>query len=133
MKWLICSLLITSAYGQEIKDPWVKAIPPNMKMSAAYMTIVNNTDKKIELTSARSKVSEYVEIHTHKNVDGVMKMRQIKSIIVKAKGKHILKPKADHLMLIQLKKPIKEGDVVDLELTFSNGKVISLKASVRKM
>ena len=128
-------LFFTTLQAQTIKieKAWVKAVPPMLKMSAAYMTIKNTGPKSIKLLSGKSSVADYVEIHTHRKVKGVMKMRQIDHVVIDAGKSAILKPKSDHLMLIQLQRQLKVGDIVDMSLKFSSGEVISLKIPVRKL
>lgn len=131
--FLLFLLSLVHLQAQVVNDAWVKAVPPTLKMSASYMNITNDTKKTIKLVGAKSTLSEYVEIHTHKHENGVMKMRQIKEIAIKPGATHVLKPKSDHLMFIQLLKPLKVGSNVDIELMFSNGKKLNIKAPVKKL
>jgi copper(I)-binding protein len=61
---------------------------------------------------------------------GVMKMRHLKEIDVKPGETHVLKPMGEHIMLFNLKHPLKEGDVVDLTLNFEKAGPIAVKAPV---
>ncbi len=112
----------------EVKDAWVREVPPTSKMSAAYMVIENKGDEADRLVDASNNASKITEIH--ETVEG--KMRRVKAIEVPA-GKSVeLKPGGYHIMLINLEKPLKEGDKVDITLKFEKSGEIKLSAPVKK-
>jgi copper(I)-binding protein len=59
-----------------------------------------------------------------------MKMRQVPGIDIKAKGEAVLKPGGLHIMMIDLKAAMKEGDVVPMTLTFDDGSIKQVDAKV---
>jgi len=79
---------------------------------------------------ADNPVSRVTELHTHLNEGGVMKMRPVPAIEVKAKGEAVLQPGGMHVMMIDLKAPMKEGDVVPITLTFDDGSSKQIEAKV---
>jgi len=117
----------------KVENAFVKEIAPNMKNSAAFMSIKNNGDKKVSLVSAKSDISAITELHTHGKKDGMMVMYKVVNIEIPAKGEALLKPMGLHVMLIGLNKQIKEGDTVNLELTFDNGENVKVAAPVKKL
>jgi copper(I)-binding protein len=133
-KFLLLALLCAStlfASEIEVKDAYVRATPPGLPNSAAFMSVENNTDKDISIIKATSEVSKVVELHTHSMKDGVMKMYQVPKIDVPAKGVTTLKPGGFHVMLIGLHKPLKVGEEVTLTLEFSNGESKTITAPVK--
>ena len=94
------------------------------------MVIKNADDKDHKVVKAGSPAAKAVELHTHVNEGGVMKMRPVKDIDVKAKGEAVLKPGSLHVMLIDLKGPMKEGDSVPITLTFDDGSSKQVEAKV---
>jgi copper(I)-binding protein len=116
-----------------VYDEYVREVPPNMPNSAAFMTIMNSSDKAVDLIAAKSGVSKVVELHEHANVDGMMQMRQIPKITIPANGSTELQPGGLHVMLIGLKKKLKAGELVQLTLSFSNGETTILNAPVKKV
>jgi len=106
----------------EILDPWIRAVPPSSKATAAFMIIVNKGDKPVTLVSATSPISPDVRpmITTTSIVDGkeVSGMEFVKSFPIPAHDRRVLKPGADHIMIMQLASPPKAGDSVPMELTF---------------
>lgn len=126
MKKTVYSLLLATASlfasGIEIDDAYVRATPPNLPNSAAFMKIENDSKQDVALLWAKSDAANVVELHTHDMKDGVMKMYQVPQIDIKADSETILQPGGYHIMLIGLKqKPLKEGEKVTLTLGFSNG------------
>jgi len=111
---------------------WARASTPNAKNGAAYVTIMNHGMKADRLVGASSGVAAKVELHTHKNDAGVMRMRRISSVEVPAHGTAHLKPGGDHIMLMGLKTPLKAGERIALTLILESGQEIQLEAMVMK-
>jgi copper(I)-binding protein len=61
-----------------------------------------------------------------------MQMRKVEAIDIKAKGEAVLKPGGLHVMLIDLKAPMKEGETVPITLTFDDGSSKKVDAKVVK-
>ena len=115
-----------------VQDPYVRLAPPNAPATGAFMVIKNNGDKDVKVLKADNPASKVTELHTHINDGGVMKMRPVPAIDVKARGEAVLKPGGLHVMLIDLKAPMKEGDTVPLTLTFDDGSTKKVDAKVVK-
>jgi len=130
---LALTLFSTSSYAASVKvmEPYARAVPPGQPNSAAFMVLINDSDKDRALVDARSNISKTVELHTHKKEDGMMRMRRIDRISVKAGSQTILKPGGLHVMFIGLKQQLKEGDTVDLELIFDDGSTVKLMIPVK--
>ena len=98
-------VLAGAADNVSVQDPYVRLAPPNAPATGAFMVIKNNGDKDVKVLKADNPVSKVTELHTHLNEGGVMKMRPVPSIDIKAKGEAVLKPGSLHVMLIDLKTP----------------------------
>ena len=123
-------VLAGAADNVSVQDPYVRLAPPNAPATGAFMVIKNNGDKDVKVLKADNPVSKVTELHTHLNEGGVMKMRPVPAIDVKAKSEAVLKPGSLHVMLIDLKAPMKEGDVVPMTLTFDDGSTKQIEAKV---
>jgi len=123
-------VLAAAADNVSVQDPYVRLAPPNAPATGAFMVIKNNGDKDVKVVKADNPVSKVTELHTHINEGGVMKMRPVPSIEVKAKGEAVLKPGGLHVMMIDLKAPMKEGDVVPITLSFDDGSTKQVDAKV---
>ena len=124
------SLFAASADQITVQEPYVRLAPPNAPATGAFMVIKNNGDKDVKVLKADNPVSRVTELHTHLNEGGVMKMRPVPAIEIKAKGEATLKPGGLHVMLIDLKAPMKEGDVVPITLSFDDGSSKQVDAKV---
>lgn len=113
-----------------VHDPYVRLAPPNAPATGAFMVIRNNGDKDVKVLKADNPLSKATELHTHLNEGGVMKMRPVPAIDIKAKGEAVLKPGGLHIMMIDLKAPMKEGDVVPITLSFDDGSSKKVEAKV---
>ncbi len=111
-------------------DPYVRMTPPGTRTTAAFMALKNAGDAEAKLVTAASSVANVTELHNHINDGGVMRMRQVKEIAVPAKGEVALKPGGYHVMLIDLKAPLKEGDHVVVTLGFADGSSKEVHATV---
>lgn len=114
-----------------IVDAYVREAPPNAPASAAFMLIRNTGTADRRLTRADSPAAASVELHNHVNDNGVMRMRQVPAIDIKAGGQTELKPGSYHIMLIGPRQPLKAGEHVSLTLSFDDGSTQTVDAPVR--
>ncbi|NCC27624.1 MAG: copper chaperone PCu(A)C [Gammaproteobacteria bacterium] len=127
--------LAFSAYSAEVSigDPYARAVPPGQPNSAVFMSLTNQSGQAQALVGAESRVSEIVELHTHVEEDGMMRMRRIEQIEVPAGETVTLKPGGLHVMLIGLKQTLEPDDAVELTLIFDDGSRVPIQAPVRKI
>ncbi len=125
-------VLAGAADNVSVQDPYVRLAPPNAAATAAFMVIRNTGDKDVKVVKADNPVSKATELHTHLNEGGVMKMRPVPAIEIRAKGEAVLRPGGLHVMMIDLKAPMKEGDSVPITLTFDDGSSKQVDARVVK-
>jgi len=125
-------VLAGAADNISVQDPYVRLAPPNAPATAAFMVIKNGGDKDVKVVKADNPATRVTELHTHINDGGVMKMRPVPAIEVHAKGEAVLKPGGLHVMMIDLKAPMKEGDLVPITLTFDDGSSKQVDAKVVK-
>lgn len=111
---------------------YVRQVPPGITTTGAFMTIRNTGGVERQLTRAESPVAKTVELHTHINENGVMKMREVPRIPVPANSQAELKPGSYHVMLIDLREALKDGEDVPITLTFDDGSTVKVLAPVRK-
>lgn len=114
-------------------DPYVRMAPPNAPATGAFMVLKNAGGKDAKVIKADNSASRITELHTHLNEGGVMKMRQVPAIEIKAGGETKLAPGGLHVMMIDMKAPLKEGDTVAITLTFDDGSSKKVEAPVKKM
>lgn len=134
-KFVLSIVSIAAVFGAdvEIEGAYARASIPNVPNSAAFFVIKNNSDKDIAITSANSDIAEKNELHTHIKENKMMKMMKIEKLVVPAKSSLELKSGSDHVMLMGLKKELKAGDEINLELSFSDGDKKSIKVPVKDL
>lgn len=126
------ALAQTAAERVVAEHAWVRLNAPGTQVTGAFMTLRNASDKPVVLTAATSPAARVCELHNHVNEGGVMKMRQIPSIALPGGGEVVLRPGGLHVMLIDLKAPLREGETVGLRLAFADGSSKAVEAQVRK-
>lgn len=113
-----------------VEAAFARASAGPARNGVAYMTIRNAGDRPDRLLAVRTDVSKKAELHTHLNEGGVMKMRPVEAIEVPAGGMAMLKPGGDHVMLMGLSAPLKEGDSFPLILEFEHAGAITVTVTV---
>lgn len=116
---LVPALLLTAGLAQAqvvVADAWVRATVPQQKATGAFMQIKSPTD--VKLISVSTPAAGVAEVHEMAMDGDVMRMRPVAALAVSA-GKPVeLKPGGYHVMLMDLKGPLKTGDAVPLTLVF---------------
>lgn len=118
-----------------VKDAWVRATVPHQTATGAFMQITSPADAA--LVEVQSSAAGIIEIHEMKLVNNVMKMRAVEQVALPAGQPVELKPGGYHVMLMDLKAPVKAGGTIPLTLVFE-GKdkkrfTMEVKASARPL
>jgi copper(I)-binding protein len=116
--------------GLKIEQAWARATPGGAKNGAAYVTLESAAPDA--LVAASSPVAAKAEVHTHMQDKGVMKMMPVKEVPLDPGKKVELKPGGEHIMLMGLKRPLKEGEHFPLTLTFRNAGTREVEVRVEK-
>lgn len=108
-----------------ITQPWSRATPGGAKTGAGYLTIENKGGAPDRLVAVSGDVAGRIEVHEMAVNNGVMTMRPLEKGLVIEPGKTVaLAPGGYHLMLMELKSPLKQGDKLPVTLEFEKaGKV----------
>lgn len=116
----------------KIEHPWTRATPGGAKVAGGFMKITNTGSAPDRLVGGSSTIAGIFEVHEMSMDGGMMKMRALEKGLEIKPGQTIeLKPGSYHVMFIDLKSPIKEGEMIKGELVFEKaGKVaVEFKAS----
>lgn len=134
----LTALLITgnvfaagAADSVTIIDPWIRQSPAVAQAAGAFMIIKNGGSAAVKIIKAENPASNVTELHNHFNEGGMMKMRAIPSLDIKAGGEAVLKPGSLHVMLINLKAPLEVGKIIPITLTFDDGSSKKVEATVK--
>ncbi len=116
----VVALLLSAAVAKaqsssvNIQDPWVRGTVAQQKASGAFMTLTSPVAGR--LVGASSPVAGITEIHEMRMDGQVMRMRAIDGLDLPAGQAVQLKPGGYHVMLMDLKQPLKEGETVPITL-----------------
>jgi len=119
-----------SSKGVSVIQPWARATPGGAKVGGAYLELKAAPGKGDRLIAAKSAAAGSVEIHTHVMEGGVARMRRVDAIEVAGGKSAMLQPGGYHIMLIDLKQPLKQGDRLKLTLVFETAGEIEVDATV---
>jgi periplasmic copper chaperone A len=113
-----------------VSDPWSR--PALARGTGAAYFIIENPGQADALLSAASDIAETVEIHkTVMEQSGTMQMMKMDRIAVSANSKTEFKPGGSHVMFINLKRDLKEGETFALKLVFEKAGEINLQVKVQ--
>jgi len=141
--WLITPWLIagefspaqaqtTAAAPITIENAWARATPGAVTTGGAYMTLVDHGTSPDRLVAVSTPVAGKAELHVMSMDKGISTMRPVDALTVEP-GKPVeLKPGGYHVMLIDLKAPLKLGDSFPMSLTFEKAGTIQVTVKVEK-
>ena len=108
-----------SAAEIAITNAWVRATIGQATVTAAYATINNTGNENDRLIGIHAESTAKTELHRTSTGDGgVMRMRPIQNLDLPAGAEVVLRPGADHLMLVGVERTLRVGDSLTLTFTF---------------
>ncbi|MFO1057641.1 MAG: copper chaperone PCu(A)C [Dongiaceae bacterium] len=124
-----------AAYAEDaivIEQAFARATPAGARNGAVYMTILNRGATADRLVAASSPAAARAELHQTISEGGVMKMRPVDAIPIDPAGKAVLKPGGLHVMLLDLKAPLKQGETVPVTLVFDKAGPMTINVPIQK-
>lgn len=138
MKIVSALLFLVVGCGQEhsgdpivVRDAWIREPPPRSP-AAGYLVIENRGGDPVALVAVATEAAEQTEIHVMEYKDDRMTMRQVSELQIPAGEEVALKPGGTHLMLMELRQPLRDGDEVELVLRFGDGTERRIQMPVQK-
>lgn len=102
-----------------VETPWTRATPGGAKIAGGYLKITNNGATAEHFLGATTAIADHAEIHEMSMNGGVMTMRPLADGIEIKPGESVeLKPGSFHLMFMDLKQPLRQGDTLKVTLQF---------------
>jgi copper(I)-binding protein len=115
-----------------ISQAWSRATPNGAKIGAGYFTIENKGTAADKLVGVTGDISARIELHEMSMNGGVMKMRPVDGGLTIDPGKTVkLAPSGYHLMIMDLKGPLKQGDKLPLTLQFEKAGKVAVTLDVQ--
>jgi copper(I)-binding protein len=110
-----------------ITQPWARATPKGASSGAAYMTLTNNGKTPDRVNCVASDASAECQIHSMTMDNGVMVMRPVEGGLEIKPGETVtLKPGSFHMMLLNLKHPLEQGNSLQATLKFDSAGTVQV-------
>ncbi|MDT3687165.1 MAG: DUF1775 domain-containing protein [Pseudorhodoplanes sp.] len=114
-----------------VEAPWIRATPGGAKVAGGYMKITNTGREPDRLVGGSMEAAGRFEVHEMAMDNGVMKMRHLaKGLEIKPGESVELKPGGYHLMFMDLKRGLKEGETAKGTLVFEKAGTIEVQYKV---
>ncbi len=111
-----------------ISEPWSRATPKGASTGAAYMTLTNNGKTPDRVNCVSSDASAECQIHSMTMDNGVMQMRPVEGGLEIKPGETVtLKPGSFHVMLLNLKHPLEQGNAMKATLKFDSAGTVDVE------
>ena len=115
-----------------ITQAWRRQTPSGAKVAGAYLTIENKGTTADRLVSGSTDIAGRFEIHEMAMDGGVMKMGPLDAGLAIDPGKTVkLAPGGFHVMLMDLKSQLKQGDKVPVTLQFEKAGKVNVSLDVQ--
>jgi copper(I)-binding protein len=141
MKKQLIPLLLMAASAAalaqtSVKDAWIRGTVPQQKATGMFAQITSPQGGR--LVSVSSPAAGVAEVHEMAMDNNVMKMRALPNGLELPAGKAVeLKPGGYHVMLMDLKQPLKAGEQVPVTLVFEGAdkkrETVELKVPVKQL
>ncbi len=115
----------------KVDDAWARPTLGQARNGAAYLTITT-TGAPDRLVAASAPVAGKTELHSMTMNNNVMQMRPVDAIQVTPGTDVKLQPGGLHIMLLDLKSPLKLGEKFPLTLKFERGGEVQVQVEVRQ-
>jgi len=114
-----------------VMDAYARAsATPVAKTAAVYLTIMNHGNEPDRLVGVSSDVARAAQIHQATEEDGIASMRAVDELEIASHSQQALAPGGLHVMLFDLKHPLKEGAHFKLTLQFEHGGEVVVEVPV---
>ena len=110
----------------KILHPWARPTVPGRSAGGGFLTIENKSRQPDRLLGGSSPAGR-VELHQMSMDGSIMRMREIEGIDLPPGAKVELKAGGLHIMLMDLKAPLKLGDKLPLTLRFKNAGEVKIE------
>lgn len=113
-------------------NPWIRAAPPNSKMLAGYVALINSSQQAVTITGLSSTDFASVEMHVTRIENNMARMEQVAKLVLPAGGEVRLEPSGRHLMLLAPNRKLGVGDTTPIRFSFSDGTHQDITFTVRE-
>jgi hypothetical protein len=116
----------------EIRDAWARATPAGAKAGATDATLVNGGTTADRLVAASTPVAGRAQLHAHIDDAGVLRMETVAAIELKPGTSTTLSPGGQHIMLLELKRPLMPRESFPTAVTLEKAGTLWMQVKVLK-
>ena len=116
----------------QVMGAWARSTPPGAKTAAAYFTVVNSGPAADRLVGVSTPAAGTADVHRSFDDNGVMKMRPAGPLDVKPNAPVVLSPGGLHVMMMDLKAPLADGQEFPLTLVFEKAGPVQVSVHVQR-
>lgn len=113
-------------------NAWARAMVPGQKTAAAYVTLKSTEDAKV--VGVSSNAAGMAMLHSSTISSGIARMDSLDALKLPAGKAVTLEPGGTHVMLMDVPRPLKQGDDLTLQFTIEDAKgkrsTLAVKARV---
>ncbi|HEY2247191.1 MAG TPA: copper chaperone PCu(A)C [Bradyrhizobium sp.] len=136
---LVACLTATPSRAEDVKagdlvisQAWTRATPGGARTGGGFLTIENKGSSPDKLVGVSADIAGKVEVHEMSMNNGTMKMRPVEGGLTIEPGKTVkLAPGGLHLMMMDLKGPLKQGDKLPVTLQFEKAGKVAVTLDVQ--
>jgi hypothetical protein len=127
-----CAALPLAAAAQMVvEDAYARAATPTARSGAAFMQITNSTGSDDRIVAAASNAADRVELHTHVEENGVMRMVHVEEGFPIGAGETVVLERGGrHVMLMGLRGPFDQGKEIEITLTFETAEPLTFAVPI---
>jgi copper(I)-binding protein len=116
----------------QVTGAWARSTPPGAKTAAAYFTVVNTGAASDRLVAVSTPAAGAADVHRSFDDNGVMKMRPAGPLDVRPNTPVVLSPGGLHVMMMDLKQPLADGQDFPLTLVFEKAGPVQVSVHVQR-
>lgn len=120
----------TQSHPIVVTSAWARQTAATAAVTAVYLTLVNTGRVADSLQSLATPVAARAEVHETTIVNGIARMQQIKALDLPPNTPISLSPAGKHIMLLDLKRPLRPGSSFPLTMTFARSGSAELTVAV---
>ena len=131
----ILVLICTKSFAETpltFNQAWIAEAPPVSRVLAAYMEILNGSDKTVIISAIESDDFTKIEFHRTIHENNIAKMIHQESLSIPAQGTLKLEQGSYHLMLFNPVKKFSAGDNSTFTISTSDNQQYKLSVTVKK-
>lgn len=136
-KLILLSLLtgfagLVNAHDMMVSNAWARFSVTGMTASGVFLDIHNQGKQNDTLIAVSTPAAGHSEIHESSEHNGMMHMQPLPDgLPLPAQQTTHLQPGSMHIMLMDLKQPLKPGTTIPLKLVFKHSQPLTITVPVK--